>query len=76
MSYKIEATIKLDRAQIYFLRTRYGKRKDISPDKLVRLAVIEIVAMQAQKELDENGYDVSTKAVLSSLAEASEGGEG
>lgn len=57
-NYKTEATVKLDDAQIYFLRTRYGKRKDISADKLVRLAVIEVVAMQAQKELDENGYDV------------------
>lgn len=73
MSYKTEATVKLNNAQIYFLRTRYGKRENISPDKLVQLAVIEVVAMQAQKELDENGYDVSTKAVLSSLAESGAG---
>lgn len=75
-NYKTEATVKLDDAQIYFLRTRYGKRKDISADKLVRLAVIEVVAMQAQKELDEDGYDVATKRVLGELADTTGQGEG
>lgn len=76
MNPRIEATIKIDRAQRFFLLARYGKRKNTNAKTLIRLAVLEAVANQAQKELDENGYHVATKAALASLAEASEGGEG
>lgn len=53
----IEVTIKIDRAQYCFLRDRYGRRDGIKADKLIRMAVLEVVAMQAQKELDESGYN-------------------
>lgn len=62
MNTKTEATIKLTRAQYCFLRDRYKRREGIGADKLVRLAMLEVVAAQAQKELDENGYDVRQPA--------------
>lgn len=58
MSDKLTATVKLTRAQHYFLCTRYGRRKDVSATVLIKQAILEIVALQAQRELDESGYDV------------------
>lgn len=59
---KIEATIKIDHAQYWMLRTRYGKRKGIGADKLIKMAVLEIVSMQAKKELEQAEVDLGIGA--------------
>lgn len=50
--------IKLTRAQYEFLRTRYNRNRNVGATWLVRMAMLEIVSIQAQAELDKSGYGV------------------
>jgi len=47
------STIKLTRAQYEFLRTRYKRTRGAGATWLVRMAMLEIVSMQAQAELEK-----------------------
>ena len=46
----------------YYLRRRYGKKR-MGLERLIKIAVSQEVAAQAQKELDETGYHVPVKQV-------------
>lgn len=48
MNKKTVATVKIDKVQYTFLQNRYGAR--YSADELMRRAMLEIVAMQANSE--------------------------
>ncbi len=57
---KESVTVELDRLDVYFLRKRYAKlrgvNKNTKSEKLVELAILEIVREQARFELETNGY--------------------
>jgi len=55
---KVTITIKKgqERYYAYLLRKRYGKDKRSTLPALVKRGLLEIVMLEAQKELDEEGY--------------------
>lgn len=52
MKDKYEATVKLEKMQYELLRQRYGKRITIGAQKLVEMALAEIIRDQAAKLLE------------------------
>ena len=52
-TYAYSAGVRLTRSQFVYLRDRYKKRDNVSATTLVQLALLEVVALQAEEELAE-----------------------
>lgn len=72
MEKKYKVNINLTRSQYCFLRDRYNKDDRTSSNLLAKIAVLEVVATQAKKELKVNNWDEEAYKVIKSLIDSEE----